>query len=413
MRHTPFFIALLTGMTIMPPTMGCGDSEELKVNPRGSIQDETGDDTKDDPKDDPMEDPMDNPIEDPKNDPMDDPKDDPKDDPMEDPKDDPITDADAPNKGWIGGACQSKAQCTFDDAICLSAADGFTDGTCSQACDKFCPDRDGNNSVTFCVATDNGGRCLSRCDFELYEGQGCRQGYLCQVEERQNDPGTKVASCVPESWRDASPQSMCLAGITQNGVIWSSWDYTTRSPDGDSSLRCTIDEPIRVTSPINGVTYKYYNKTTSSPMSMGCELADALHKLGNVLKRYDITEVLHIGTFNCRKISGSSNLSQHSHGRAIDIYGFIDSKGERYILEDHWEHDKTSNFTTDKARILYEIGQAMHTERIFNIVLTPNYNAGHDNHFHVDLKPGSNYIGLTQPEYYFGHDRWNEFCPGH
>ena len=56
------------------------------------------------------------------------------------------------------------------------------------------------------------------------------------------------------------------------------------------------------------------------------------------------------------------------------------------------EHNTTS-FSSDKARILYEIGRQMHERDIFNIVLTPNYNAAHDNHFHVDLTPGSDFHG--------------------
>jgi hypothetical protein len=145
-------------------------------------------------------------------------------------------------------------------------------------------------------------------------------------------------------------------------------------------------------------------------MSMACELAVALHRLGDVLKEFQMKSVLHIGTFNCRKISGSSSLSQHSYGKAIDIWGFEDTSNTRYVLEEDWQHNTTS-FSTDKARVLYEIGQRMNSDRIFNIVLTPNYNAAHDNHFHVDLTTGSNFIGLQQwPEYYIGDDRW-ELCP--
>jgi len=123
-----------------------------------------------------------------------------------------------------------------------------------------------------------------------------------------------------------------------------------------------------------------------------------------VLQEYDIVEVIHIGTFNCRRISGTETLSQHGYGLAIDIYGFVDSQGEDYILERDWEHD-TEQPQSRKAQILYEIGQRMHTDRIFNIVLTPNYNAGHDNHFHVDLTEGAHYIGSADAEddgYYFG-----------
>jgi hypothetical protein len=31
--------------------------------------------------------------------------------------------------------------------------------------------------------------------------------------------------------------------------------------------------------------------------------------------------------------------------------------------------------------------------RIFNIILTPNYNAAHRDHFHVDLTPNAHFLG--------------------
>ena len=113
-----------------------------------------------------------------------------------------------------------------------------------------------------------------------------------------------------------------------------------------------------------------------------------------------------------RTISGTSTLSQHSFGTAIDIYGFTTSDGADYILERDWEHG-TSNPSGAKARVLYEIGQRMYNDHIFNIILTPNYNSAHDNHFHVDLTPGSHTIRFGEPtERYIGPDQW-ERCGNH
>ncbi len=103
-------------------------------------------------------------------------------------------------------------------------------------------------------------------------------------------------------------------------------------------------------------------------------------------------EVGHIGTYNCRLIAGTNDFSMHGLALAIDLKWFRSSAGRVYDVEDHWEHD-TANPQTERGRVLYEIAQAMYDERIFNIVLTPNFNAGHDNHFHVDLTPGAHYIG--------------------
>lgn len=325
-----------------------------------------------------------------------------------------IDPSDEPNFGWIGGHCEAASQCDFEQSMCLGQADGFAQGgVCSQACDRYCPDRDGTNSVTFCVATGQGGRCMPRCDFGLFPQSGCRDDLVCRVMHRNQDPTTSVPTCVSPQEMAGSPLSACMGTIGAQGTTWSSWAYMTQSPAGEPSYQCTIDDPIKVDPVINGVSYTYYNQSSPRAMYVSCELASALHELGDILKQYDIVEVLHIGTFNCRKISGKDKLSQHSYGRAIDIWGFVDRTGERYVLEDHWEHD-TDTPQSHKARVLYDIAQQMHQQKIFHNILTPNYNAGHDNHFHVDLEPGALFIGASRPpSYYLGSEGWEDRCGSH
>lgn len=308
-----------------------------------------------------------------------------------------------PNEGWVGGACSDSSDCDYEGATCLD----WPGGTCSQPCERFCPDRDGLNSVTFCIEEDGQGACVARCDNELYPGSGCREGYKCQIRKRFEDPGVEQGVCVPEGAENPNATSECLRDLDALGIPWSPWNYETQYDDG---LACTVDDPIRVASPINGVEYRYYSQSTSSTMAMACPLALALHQLGDILRDYEIDTVLHIGTFNCRKVAGTSSLSQHGLGLAIDIWGFEDVDDANYILEQHWEHG-TPDPGSPKAQVLYDIGQRMYEERVFNIVLTPNYNSAHDNHFHVDLKVGGNFLGYVQPEYWIGSDR--NVCPGH
>ncbi len=334
---------------------------------------------------------------------------------MSDDMGDEIVSGDEPNEGWIGGRCASASSCSYDGSICLGRDEGFMeDGVCSQSCDRICPDRDGENSITFCVATPQGGRCMPRCDFDLFPQTGCRDDLVCRTTERYMDASVRVPTCVSPEDMQGEELSSCMGDIAAQGTSWSSWAYMTQSPEGEPSYQCTVSDPIKVDPYINSIAYTYYNQSSPRPMYMSCELAAALHGLGDILKDYNIVEVLHIGTFNCRKISGKDKLSQHSYARAIDIWGFVDASGERYVLEDHWEHD-TDTPQSPKAKVLYEIAQRMHNERLFHNILTPNYNAGHDNHFHVDLEPGALFIGAQAPGqgYYMGSDRWDELCHEH
>jgi hypothetical protein len=80
-------------------------------------------------------------------------------------------------------------------------------------------------------------------------------------------------------------------------------------------------------------------------------------------------------------------LSRHGYGDAIDIYGFRFDDGRVWTLVDHWEHD-TDAPDTEAAAFLYNAAHRWYDDWIWNIILTPNYNDAHDNHFHVDLSPG-------------------------
>ena len=47
----------------------------------------------------------------------------------------------------------------------------------------------------------------------------------------------------------------------------------------------------------------------------------------------------------------------------------------------------------------FDAAHRWYDDWIWNIILTPNYNLAHDNHFHVDLSPGSHYVGATDGRY--------------
>ena len=90
---------------------------------------------------------------------------------------------------------------------------------------------------------------------------------------------------------------------------------------------------------------------------------------------------------------------QHAFARALDIHEFgLADSDTTYNVETDWiitdgpVCSSRTRGTADQA--LHEIACRMHGESLFNIVLTPNYNAAHRNHFHVDLTADSSFIGL-------------------
>ena len=307
------------------------------------------------------------------------------------------------NAGWIGGPCTSDRDCDYEDGLCITEDGDYPRGMCTQPCDRFCPDRDGL-PVTFCIddVLMTSGACVQRCDYIAFSGSGCRPGYSCVTRARTNDLSTTNGVCLPTSQvGEPDPvepppgSSECIQRLAALGV---NFEYRgNQSESAGAGVSCMIEDAVRVQNPINGVVYRYIESSNATALYGSCELMLAIYDLSTLLREYNIVEVGHIGTYNCRVISGTNTVSRHGYGDALDIGSLFDTSGDEYNLIQHWEHDTTS-FSTDKARILYEIGRQMHTRDIFNIVLTPNYNAAHDNHFHVDLTPGSDYHGKMDEE---------------
>jgi hypothetical protein len=124
-------------------------------------------------------------------------------------------------------------------------------------------------------------------------------------------------------------------------------------------------------------------------------------------------EVTHYGTYNCRQIAGTNcSLSQHALGKAIDFGAFKLADGGVISLSQDWEpvtsipieprNDNPCRFNytpvTEKGRWLYDLAYKMCDARVWSVLLTPNYNAAHDDHFHLDLTSGydSTFLGFTE-----------------
>jgi hypothetical protein len=304
--------------------------------------------------------------------------------------------------GFIGSPCTSNADCSYDGGACLFEDEGFPRGTCSAGCDLYCPDEAGH-PATFCVegaefvpnepaAEDLGdGACMSRCDFEVFGDTGCRPDYSCVVTARANQPGTEKYACLPNRTTDLTS---CHLSLAARGIAFEPTIIPLDHPSTHPNLDCFIEDPVYILSPLLGVDLLYYDGNPTERVLAACDMAHALADTVLDVAPYGVVDLRHIGTYNCRVISGTDTLSRHSFADAIDIYGFGFGDGTLYTLVDDWEHD-TTNPTSPGGAFLYESAYRWFDDDIWSIILTPNYNAAHDNHFHVDLTPGSDYIGLA------------------
>lgn len=316
--------------------------------------------------------------------------------------------ATTPLTGFVGSPCETDLDCPYDGGVCLQEADGFPGGTCSAACDQYCDDAAGF-PTTFCAETGalppevgwlGDGGCLSRCDFAAYPFVGCREDYGCVEVPRANDPGAATFVCLPDVQSALTP---CLEDLAGRGVPFTPTILADSSPADAPWLTCHVEDPIVMQSGYLGVDIAYYDGQPGT-ITGACELGHAVADTIEDVLDDGVTTLRHLGTYVCRTISGTETLSRHGYGDAIDVYGFDFADGTRWTLIDDWEHDTTS-FDTEAGEWLYDTSYGWHDQRLWNIVLTPNYNAAHDNHFHVDLTPGSDFLGFTDGRF-FGPNPW-------
>jgi hypothetical protein len=125
--------------------------------------------------------------------------------------------------------------------------------------------------------------------------------------------------------------------------------------------------------------------TSGEPLVMTCAEAARLHLwerqvvapaaariLGSELASIDA-----FGAFSCRRIGGDGRLSEHAYGRAADIKGFTLADGRKItVLGDFHSEGPEGVF-------LREIRDG--ACNIFDVTLSPDYNADHANHFHLDV----------------------------
>lgn len=152
--------------------------------------------------------------------------------------------------------------------------------------------------------------------------------------------------------------------------------------DRTHSDACHIRNRVRLTG---------LSKARLAPVETQCSIAARLYlwerqvvqPMATELLGSPVTRVLHLSSYSCRQMRTSSGtsirMSQHATANAFDIAGFALADGRRIMLLSHWDGDGP------EARFLREVRDGLC--EWFNVTLSPDYNALHADHFHVDMGP--------------------------
>ncbi|USI71412.1 extensin-like domain-containing protein [Sphingomonas morindae] len=99
----------------------------------------------------------------------------------------------------------------------------------------------------------------------------------------------------------------------------------------------------------------------------------AIRLFGQTVRRVD-----HFGSYNCRRIAGvDRGWSEHATGNAVDVAGFELADGRRISVARDWARTRSPEAAFLRAT---RDGAC----RLFATVLSPDYNAAHHDHLHLD-----------------------------
>jgi hypothetical protein len=164
-----------------------------------------------------------------------------------------------------------------------------------------------------------------------------------------------------------------------------------------------IAEAVRLTGPLHGVTFRTDlpdAARAATPYEISdCRLVLALDDFAAILEAHGVTEVRHYSMYRSPGTSWPEDkvATQHAGGMAIDAGRFTFSDGRKL--------DVTSTFhgaidaktcgdgagpkpATPDSLELREILCDAVARHLFNVVLTPNFNKPHHNHFHLEVTAG-------------------------
>lgn len=164
-----------------------------------------------------------------------------------------------------------------------------------------------------------------------------------------------------------------------------------------------VRTPIRLAAPLHGVAVHASVPVTERPTStleiLDARLALALDDFCALLARHGIVELVHYDMYRPPGETARDEQARirHPAGLAIDVGAFRKRDGTRLDVGRDWPSNIGAKTCGDgavepwsnEARELVSIVCEAADERLFHFELTPNCDAAHADHVHLELRPGA------------------------
>lgn len=187
----------------------------------------------------------------------------------------------------------------------------------------------------------------------------------------------KPAAAAPEFGLSAAEASAsCLGELDRRGV-----SYRRASRRG-------IAIPVEVTGPLGGVAYRYHEA-----LVLDCSLVVSLDEAGRYLRDLGFETVVVASGHSRRNVRGTNRPSKHSFGLAVDVPALEGSQLGSLRIDRDYEQGLGDDVDCVGAPLtaggeLLKIAQCQLVRSgLFYLVLSPDYDDAHHDHFHLEARP--------------------------
>lgn len=174
--------------------------------------------------------------------------------------------------------------------------------------------------------------------------------------------------------RTAADPALCSAALAGSTLTH------TGVADNDTGDGCGWNGAVRVN---DARLAPAFTLTCGAALSLVMWERHALQPAAQTHFGQAVEHIEHVGSYACRNVRGTGGegkrRSQHATANAFDVTGFRLGNGRQITLVNHWNSDGP------EAAFLREAHDG--ACRFFKGAMGPDYNAAHQDHFHLDQGP--------------------------
>jgi len=199
----------------------------------------------------------------------------------------------------------------------------------------------------------------------------------------------------PPTPRVTVPRDRTVASLSEDACLGMLRSHDVDFHRLDPAEARGVGIPIRLDGPLAGITVRSRGHSELHEI-VDCRLAVALLAWAPELHEAGVVEVHHYSTYRPgARVGGSRRRSGHANALAIDLAVLVMRDGSEREILTAWESRARGAAPCDddhdegpESASLRRLVCSVAEDELFQIVLTPHYDAAHANHVHLELRPG-------------------------